>query len=170
MQLAHSYVEEQRALDSGSAVEGTSEEIMRNSVSFNMPLVASPVSKEFRPLTAYFISSLDDLHKQHSFTFHFNDSSRLCGLEVETAGANGSRLLGEKAPISGSSAKTEAPAGAWITGLELNIGKDCQDLGDDAVIGITGIKVNTLGSIPIWSLSKTVLFLALPSKRRREAG
>jgi hypothetical protein len=128
-------------LEASSDILKTSEEILRNSVSLNMPLVASPVSKKVRPFSAYFLLSWDDLEKDHVLIFHFNDDGRLCGLEVGTIGAKGSRVIGEKAPRFGSSVKVDVPAESWITGLELNIG-NCSSLDNDAVIGVTRIKVN----------------------------
>lgn len=138
--LAESYVEEQNAGKDSSDVRDTTEELVKNRLSLSMPLVASPVSKEFRPLSTYFISSWDDLEKGTLFAFYFNDSSRLCGLEVLTVGTNDSRLLGEKPSRAGSGVKVKVPAGDWINCFDLNIG-NCQYLDKDAVIGITGLKV-----------------------------
>lgn len=153
-QLAELYVKPQKNQMPGSKEsQSTSEEITKNSLSLQMPLVASPVSKEFRPLSTYFISSWEDMNKEHTFTFHFNDDGRLCGLEVEMAGTNSSKLLGEKTKIPdlGASSKFVIPAGNWITGFELNIG-NCYTLNKDAKIGITGLMVSLLTDIRYLSL------------------
>lgn len=145
--IAELHVEEQKALEQRANKKQsqiTSEEIFKNSMSLHFPLVASPVSKEFRSIPAYFITSWDDLEAEHILTFHFSDDGRLCGVEVDTPeSSSGSSLLGEKAPRFGSCVAVELTAGTWITGFELNIG-NCNDLDTDAIIGITGLKVRVL--------------------------
>ena len=138
-QIAEAYVEKQKDQPGSDERERISEDITKNSLSLHMPLVASPVSNDFRSCSAYFLSFWEDLDKEHALTFHFDDDRRLCCLEVETARMKGSRLLGER-PRNGSSLNFQISAGCWITGVELNIG-NCYTLDKDAKIGITGVEV-----------------------------
>ena len=141
-QLAQLYMEQRRekGLDSKPQEVEISQDIVRNSVSLAMPLVASPVSKDFRSISSYFLSSWNDLEIGITLKFHFRDDGRLCGIESSCLGRAGdARLFGTR-PEPGESVTINIPSGTWLAGWELNI-CNTNDIRSEAKTGITGIRV-----------------------------
>ncbi|KAL2073497.1 hypothetical protein VTL71DRAFT_10823 [Oculimacula yallundae] len=133
MQLAEGYQKEMREGEGRDEKADVEEDILKESMSVGVPLVAAPVGKDVKFLSVFLVEKWADLEKEWEVKFYFEDEGRrLCGVERV-----GGQVFGEKI---GEGISVVVDERVRIVGFVLNV-SGAEKLEADAKVGITGLQV-----------------------------
>lgn len=133
-QIVGEYIECLNELEDGGGEVG--KEIAEKSLSLSIPIVGNPLPNDGRHISAYFVSSWDELGEGLGLGFFFKqqgDMEMLCGVEVQ-----GKKVFGIQ---SEKREDVVVKGGVWVEALVLVVSGGSENCLGSASIGITGLEV-----------------------------